>query len=68
LALYILGCGVIGLVAVSLLTDYTNRDVSQKYEGVEADSNWRCGETVPRVPPGRLVGGGRRVRTVGPSP
>jgi len=49
--LYILGCGVIGLVALSLLTDYTNRDVSQKYEGVEADSNWRCGETVPRVPP-----------------
>jgi hypothetical protein len=30
LALYILGWGVIGLVAVSLLTDYTNRDVSQK--------------------------------------
>jgi len=29
IALYILGCGVIGLVAVSLLTDYTNRDVSQ---------------------------------------
>ena len=34
IALYILGCGVIGLVAVSLLTDYTNRDVSQEYEGV----------------------------------
>jgi MFS family permease len=34
IALYILGCGVIGLVSVSLLTDYTNRDVSQEYEGV----------------------------------
>lgn len=34
IALYILGCGVIGLVAVSLLTDYTNKDVSQEYEGV----------------------------------
>src|SRR5207302_10620201 len=34
IALYILGCGVIGFVAVSRLTDYTNRDVSQEYEGV----------------------------------
>jgi MFS family permease len=34
IALYFLACGVIGLVAVSLLTDYTNRDVSQEYEGV----------------------------------
>jgi len=34
IALYILGCGVIGLVSVSLLTDYTNRDVSREYEGV----------------------------------
>jgi MFS family permease len=34
IALYILGCGVIGLVAVSMLTDYTNRDISQEYEGV----------------------------------
>jgi MFS family permease len=34
IALYFLVCGVIGLVAVSLLTDYTNRDVSQEYEGV----------------------------------
>jgi len=25
---------VIGLVSVSLLTDYTNKDVSQEYEGV----------------------------------
>jgi MFS family permease len=34
IALYILACGVIGLVAVSLLTDYTNKDISQEYEGV----------------------------------
>ena len=34
IALYILGCGAIGLVSVLLLTDYTNRDVSQEYEGV----------------------------------
>jgi MFS family permease len=34
IALYILGCGLIGLVAVSLLTDYTNKDVSREYEGV----------------------------------
>jgi MFS family permease len=34
IALYILGCGVIGLVAVSMLTDYTNKDVSQEYAGV----------------------------------
>ena len=34
IALYILGCGVIGLVAVSLLTDYTNKDISQEYDGV----------------------------------
>jgi MFS family permease len=34
IALYFLGCGVIGLGSVSLLTDYTNKDVSQEYEGV----------------------------------
>jgi MFS family permease len=34
IALYILGCGVIGLVSVSLLTDYTNKDISQEYAGV----------------------------------
>ena len=34
IALYILGCGLIGLVSVSLLTDYTNRDISQEYEGI----------------------------------
>jgi MFS family permease len=34
IALYILACGVIGLIAVSMLTDHTNKDVSQEYEGV----------------------------------
>jgi MFS family permease len=34
IALYIMACGVIGLIAVSMLTDHTGRDVSQEYEGV----------------------------------
>jgi MFS family permease len=34
IALYFLACGVIGFVAVSMLTDYTNRDVSQEYAEV----------------------------------
>jgi MFS family permease len=34
IALYILACGVIGVIAVSMLTDHTNKDVSQEYEGV----------------------------------
>src|SRR6201982_3707066 len=34
IALYILGCGILGLIAVSMLTDHTNKDVSQEYEGV----------------------------------
>ena len=34
IAIYIMLCGVIGLIAVSLLTDYTNKDISEEYEGV----------------------------------
>ena len=34
IAVYIMLCGVIGLLAVSLLTDYTNKDISEEYEGV----------------------------------
>src|SRR3984893_14225398 len=34
IAFYMLGCGVIGLIAVSMLTGHTNKDVSQEYEGV----------------------------------
>jgi len=34
IALYILACAVISSVATALLPDYTNRDVSQEYDGV----------------------------------
>jgi MFS family permease len=34
IALYILGCGIIGIVATALLTDHTNREISQEYAGV----------------------------------
>jgi MFS family permease len=34
IALYILACGIIGIVATSLLTDYTNKDISAEYENV----------------------------------
>jgi len=34
IALYILGCAVIGIVATALLTDYTNRDISEEYDKI----------------------------------
>jgi MFS family permease len=34
IALYILGCSVIGIVSTAMLTDYTNRDISAEYEAV----------------------------------
>src|SRR5580693_1288497 len=34
IALYILGCAIIGLIATTLLTDYTNKDISAEYERV----------------------------------
>ena len=34
IALYILGCAVIGIVATALLTDHTNKDISAEYERV----------------------------------
>ncbi|HEU0154853.1 MAG TPA: MFS transporter [Stellaceae bacterium] len=34
IALYMVGCAVIGIVATALLTDYTNKDISAEYEGV----------------------------------
>jgi MFS family permease len=34
IALYILGCAVVGIVATALLTDYTGRDISAEYENV----------------------------------
>jgi MFS family permease len=34
IALYILVCGVISIIAAALLTDYTGKDISQAHEGV----------------------------------
>ncbi|MBV8736210.1 MAG: MHS family MFS transporter [Alphaproteobacteria bacterium] len=34
IALYIMACGIIGVVATSMLTDYTNKDISAEYHGV----------------------------------
>jgi MFS family permease len=34
IALYILLCAIIGIVATALLTDYTNKDISEEYAGV----------------------------------
>jgi MFS family permease len=34
IALYILGCAVIGIVATALLTDYTNKDISEEYDKI----------------------------------
>jgi len=34
IALYILLCGILGIIAASLLTDYTNRDISAEYDRV----------------------------------
>jgi MFS family permease len=36
IALYIVGCAVIGIVATALLTDYTNKDISEEYDKVQA--------------------------------
>ncbi len=32
IALYIVGCAVIGIVSTALLTDYTNKDISEEYD------------------------------------
>jgi MFS family permease len=34
IALYILGCAIIGIIATALLTDYTNKDISEEYDRV----------------------------------
>jgi MFS family permease len=34
IAFYILLCAIIGIVATALLTDYTNKDISEEYAGV----------------------------------
>jgi len=37
IALYILGCGFISIIAASMLKDYTGKDISQDYEGVDVE-------------------------------
>ena len=34
IAFYILACAIIGIIATSLLTDYTNKEISAEYEAV----------------------------------
>jgi MFS family permease len=34
IALYLVACAIIGIVATAFLTDYTNKDISAEYEGV----------------------------------
>ena len=34
ISIYILLTAVIGIIATAMLTDYTNKDISQEYEGV----------------------------------
>ena len=34
IALYMVGCAIIGIVSTALLTDYTNKDISAEYERV----------------------------------
>jgi len=36
IALYIVGCAVIGIVSTALLTDYTNKDISEEYDKTQA--------------------------------
>jgi hypothetical protein len=35
IALYILACAVIGIIATALLTDYTNKDISEEYDKIQ---------------------------------
>src|SRR5271169_1481693 len=35
IALYILGCAIVGITATALLTDYTNKDISEEYDRFE---------------------------------
>jgi len=34
IALYILGCAIIGIIATAMLTDYTNKDISEEYDQI----------------------------------
>ena len=35
IALYILACAVVGIIATSLLTDYTNKDIWEEYDQLQ---------------------------------
>jgi MFS family permease len=35
IALYILGCAVVGIVSTALLTDYTHKDISEEYDKIQ---------------------------------
>jgi MFS family permease len=35
IALYILGCAVIGIISTALLTDYTHKDISEEYDKIQ---------------------------------
>ncbi len=34
IACYILFCAILSLIATSMLKDYTNKDISQEYDGI----------------------------------
>jgi len=42
IAFYILGCAVIGITATALLTDYTNKDISEEYDRFPAGQPLRA--------------------------
>jgi hypothetical protein len=35
IALYIVACAVIGIAATALLTDYTNKDISEEFDNIQ---------------------------------
>src|SRR6516165_2178530 len=35
IALYIFGCGILGIIAAAMLTDYTNKDISDEYDRIQ---------------------------------
>jgi MFS family permease len=35
IALYMVGCAIIGIVSTALLTDYTNKDISEEYDKIQ---------------------------------
>ena len=37
IAIYIAVCAVIGIIATALLTDYTNKDISEEYDAARPD-------------------------------